>query len=211
MKIIYFYSILFCLMSSAQDSKVNHYKFNDFVAGKVLMSDGTSYNRLLNYNKLTQEIVFKQGNDLLAISSFDIVDTVFVKSAKFVKLNNDFLELLYVSDYDLFVNNYCKAYEDGPKDSYGVSTNNSSVNTVDTYRGNSSLYRKLDLGKEIKLTSHKDYYIRKDGVVNKFKSFRQLSKLYPLKKKIIKKYIKENKLNYNNETEVLNLVLFIES
>ena len=101
MKYTYFILIFMSITNYAQDNNSSHYVFNNFIEGKVLMNDGNIYEKSLNYNKLTREMIFKSGNDLLAISEADKIDTVFVKNKKFIRLNNLFLEVIYDSDYDV--------------------------------------------------------------------------------------------------------------
>ena len=171
------------LITYGQKNNSSHYAYKNFVNGQVLMNDGTLYERSLNYNKLTKEMIFNQNDELLAISSYDPVDTVYIEQKKYIRKNDVFLEIIYSSEFVLYVDNYCKAYQEGPKGSYGQSSNNTAVNTLEFYRGKSPIYRRLVLDKEIKLSSYMTYYIEKNEQTKSFKSLRQLIKLYPEKKK----------------------------
>ncbi len=211
MKIFYSLIFLVSLITYSQKNESYHYVNKNFVNGKVLMNDGTVYERSLNYNKLTKEIIFSQNSELLAISSYDPVDTVYIDKKKYIRKNDLFLEVVYSLGFNLYVDSYCKSYQEGPKGSYGQSSSNTAVNSLEFYRGKSPIYRKLNLDNDIKLISYLTYYLEKDEVIKSFKSLRQLIKLYPNKKKSIKSYIKSNNTNYKNVNEIKDLVLFIES
>ncbi len=83
------------------------------------MKDGTSYERVLNYNSLTEEMLFENNLNKLAISNQDMVDTVYVGGKKFFRLDNKFLELIYTSTADLYVERKCKVIQLGVEGGYG--------------------------------------------------------------------------------------------
>jgi hypothetical protein len=196
----------------AQDNNSSHYVFNNFIEGKVLMNDGNIYEKSLNYNKLTREMIFKSGNDFLAISEADKIDTVFVKNKKFIRLNNLFLEVIYDSDYDVLLEQKSKIEETLPTGAYGESSSTSSVNTLTYLKGNyQSLYRKLDIGNDIKIKSYKYYSIKKEDDIKSFNSLRSLYKIYPLKRKVLRKFIKENEIDYMKNKDIVKTIKFLET
>jgi len=196
--------------SYSQEKTINHYVFPEFVNGKVLMKDGTSYERLLNYNSLTEEMIFEYESKKLAISSQDMVDTVYINKRKFVRLNNKFLELIHTSGVDLYAERKCSVTKPGVEGAYGQKTNNTAVNSLSYYRG-VGLYRKLELPNELKTRAYVYYWLKKGGNFSKFVKLRQLQKMYPNKKAIFKAYVKEHDVEFKDQEGLVGLIKYLES
>ena len=94
---------------------MNHYIFPEFTQGVVLMKNGIRNEALLNYNSLTEQMIFEKKGKKLAIGMNELgfVDTVFVKDRKFIALNGVFVELLSQSKWDLYIEHECKMEEHG--------------------------------------------------------------------------------------------------
>ena len=208
----YIYSFLvssLLIFKSYSQEKVSHYVFPEFVKGKVLMEDGTSYEKLLNYNSLTEEMIFENNLEKLAISSQDLVDTVYISNRKFIRFDNKFLELIHTSSFDLYAERNCKVVELGAEGGYGQRSNNTAVHSVSYYKGN-NIYRKLTLPNEIQVKSYMYYWLKKDGKVLKFIKLRQLLKLYPDKKAIFKAFVKKHDVKYGDQGGLVELIKYLE-
>lgn len=207
------YVLLFNLLfftSFSQEKNSGHYVFPEFVKGKVLMKDGASYERLLNYNVLTEEMIFEYNMEKLAISSEDMVDTVFIKNRKFFRSNNKFLELIHTSSVDLYAEQKCSVSQPGTEVGYGQKSNNTAVNSVSFFKGN-GLYRKLELPNDIRVKRNIHYWLKKDGSISRFIKLRQLLKLYPNKKAIFKSFVKEHNVQYKDEDSLVKLIMYLEN
>jgi len=211
MRYLYCFTVcaLLFLKSYGQEKNNKHYIFSEFTKGSVLMKDGTIYDRFLNYNSLTEEMLFKNKSQIMAMSVQDMVDTVYVSKRKFFRLNNDFFELIYKSRVELYVERKCKVVEQGAEGGYGQKSTNTAVHSVSNYRGN-NIYHKLNLPNELKTNPYKYYWLKKGENVSRFNKLRQLLKLYPNKKAIFKKYIKEHSVKYRDEESVVGLIKFLE-
>lgn len=70
--------ILICAyLGYSQSNAVNHYVFSKFTEGEVLLKGGSSFRVLLNYNTLTEEMIFERNNQKLAISDNEPIDTIY--------------------------------------------------------------------------------------------------------------------------------------
>ena len=60
---------LLCGHASAQSKQIvlSHYILPEFTEGYVMMKGGRTQQMLLNYNSVTEEMVFKRGESVLAI------------------------------------------------------------------------------------------------------------------------------------------------
>lgn len=81
--------VLVTAFSAYSQKEISHYLFSEFIPGVVLMKGGTENHALLNYNLVTEEMIFDQGGQLLAFAdiTLDNLDTVFIDNRKFI-LNN---------------------------------------------------------------------------------------------------------------------------
>jgi hypothetical protein len=89
-------AFLFCGLFAQQDQNVKQltqYLFPDFKEGRVLQKSGTVTKTMLNYNTLTQEMIFIQGDQYLALDKIGDIDTVFLNNKKFVPGDNMFYEV----------------------------------------------------------------------------------------------------------------------
>ena len=63
--------------------QLTQYLFPEFTEGSVLQKSGTVTKTMLNYNTLTQEMVFKQGEQYLAFADPSSIDTVFLNNKNY--------------------------------------------------------------------------------------------------------------------------------
>ena len=74
--------------------ELSHYLFPEFTKGVVLMKTGVKNEALLNYNSLTEEMIFDNKGTKLALGQLDQVDTVYIQNRKFFPLNKKFVEIV---------------------------------------------------------------------------------------------------------------------
>ena len=125
MKHIYIILIANVVFSStyAQVKSVErpHYIFPEFTQGVVLLKSGVKNETSLNYNSLTEEMIFDKKGRKLAMAETDLalIDTVFIEDRKFIVLNGGFVELLYHSTCHLYAEHKGKLKEPGKPAGYG--------------------------------------------------------------------------------------------
>ena len=76
---------------------ITHYLFPEFIQGTILMKAGDTRETLLNYNSLTEEMIFETNGRKLAIAPRDIVrmDTIYINNRKFIPMEDYFIEIIY--------------------------------------------------------------------------------------------------------------------
>lgn len=189
--------------------KLTHYLFPEFSKGYVLMKNGMKSEALLNFNSLTEEMIFENKGTKLAVSQLDNIDTIFIHDRKFVPVNNKFLELVYQSKYTLFAEHKCSIKDPGKPAGYGGTSQTSATSSYTSYFSGGQVYE-LSLPEGYKTIPFVEYWLRKDGKTNKFFSLRQLSKLLSEKEDLIKKYIKKQDVKYDDLPGLIELLKFLE-
>lgn len=206
---------LICMSSYAQPGfiETSHYIFPEFKQGVVLMKNGKRNNALLNYNSLTEEMIFDDHGQKLAISKNQLpqIDTVLIEGRQFVVQKNVFVELAYHSQWALFIEYKCKVEEQGPSTGYGGTAKTSAATAVSTTTiGGRSVYN-LSLPDDVETNPYIYYWLKKDDELHKFVTLKELKKLFPDKKDEIKQYSKSHRVKYNEPETIAQLVAFLEA
>lgn len=193
-------------------AEINHYLFPEFTQGVILIKTGIKDVALLNYNSLTEEMIFENKGKKLAIAKKELgfVDTVFIKDRKFIILNNKFVELIYHSKWDLYVEHKCKVKELGKPSGYGGTSKTTSITSYSPFYSKGRLYE-LKLPDSYEIKPYTYYWLKKNGELNKFINMRELKKLYKDKKDLFKAYVKKYGVKYDNQESIIQLIEHLES
>jgi hypothetical protein len=214
MKQIYVLLILSLLVSVAnsQEQKVaeTHYLFPEFTKGVILMKTGLKNEALLNYNSLTEEMIFDNKGVKLAFGQLGQVDTVFILKRKFIPVNGKFMELILHSSTDLYAEHKCKLLDPGTPAGYGATSQTSATVTYSKLLIGVQAYD-LKLPESIETDPYVVFWIKKNGELIKFSSLNQLSKIFDDKSTEYKKYTKEHRVSFNNQQSLIDLVRFLGS
>jgi hypothetical protein len=190
--------------------EVTHYLFPEFTKGVVLMKNGIKNETLLNYNSLTEEMIFENNGTKLAIGQPELVDTVFIKGRKFFLLNGKFVELINNSKYKLYAEHKCTVKDPGKPAAYGGTSQTSATSTYSSFFTGGQVYDlKLPEGYETK--PFIDYWLVKDGEVSKFLSIRQLAKLFTEKDNLFKEFVKKHDVKYTDQSGIIALIKYMEA
>lgn len=199
--------------AQAKPKEFTHYIFPDFFKGVILLKSGIKNEVKLNYNSLTEEMVFidKAGlKQAIPKEVIDNVDTVFVNGRKFCPVNHKLYELLYHANSDLFAEHKCRLIAQGKPSGYGGTSQTADVATFSSLRSSDKVYE-LNLPEDYDVKPYTYYWLKKDGQLNRFTTMNQLMKLYESKKDIYKDYIKKHDVNFNNGGSIALLVDYLET
>jgi hypothetical protein len=213
----FFYLLIFSLWVTTSYSQekaleVSHYLFPEFTQGIILMKNGTKNKAFLNYNSLTEEMIFKNKDNMLAIgeTELELVDTVFIRDRKFITLNKKFVELISHSKYDLYVEHKCKLIPPGKPSAYGGTSETSAITSYSSINSGGRLYA-LKLPEDYEIKPFTFYWLKKNGELNKFISMKQLMKIYDDKKELFKDYVKKHDVKYENQESIAELIQYLET
>lgn len=155
-------------------------------------------------------MVFDDNGKKLAIGKPALVDTVYIKDKKFFMLNNKFVELVYHSKCELYVEYRCRMIPPGNAAGYGGTSQTSAVTSNSSYISSGRAYDlKLSDGYEVK--PYIIYWLKKDMALNNFMNIRQLMKLFNDKKDLFKAYVKEHDVKYDMQESIVQLIKYLET
>ena len=213
----FFYLMIFSLSFATSYSQekitvLSHYLFPEFTQGTILMKNGTKNKAMLNYNSLTEEMIFLDNGKMLAIGNIELesIDTVYIVNRKFCTLNNKFIELIYHSKCDLYAEHKCSVIVPGKTAGYGGTSQTSSIDSYTSILSGGTLYE-LQLPEDYEIKPYTYYWLKKNGELNKFINMRQLMKLYDDKKNLFKAYVKENDVKFDNQESIVQFVKYLET
>lgn len=208
-------AILFSLNMYAQDTITapSHYVFSEFTMGQVLLQNGVKNVVSLNYNALSEEMVFNTNGVKLAIADEQLktIDTVFIGERKFLHLENTFLELLENTTFELYVEYKCRMKYPGKVNGPGGRTSQTSSSETYAPKGFQQAIYEVKLPTGYDATPYQYYWLKQESELKRFKNLNQLAKLYPSKKSQFKAYTKKHDVNFNNKENIIKLVSHLEA
>lgn len=205
------FALLFSTVSFSQikvSDDIPQYLFNRFTDGLVVKKSGEKVVAELNYNIATQEMIFKKDGRFLALGNLNTIDTVYLNNMVFIPYDNMFLEFAVSGKIDLLVQFSGTARVKGEDVGYGVSSETSRVTSMTSITNGGALYN-LDLPDNIEITRNITYYVRQGEEMERFVNERAFARLFRDKKKKIKNYIKDNNLDFDNYSDVVQVVTWL--
>jgi hypothetical protein len=183
-----------------------HYVLPDFVAGVVKMKNGSTDVAMMNYNKLTEEMIFDKSGVKLALDSIANIDTVNIESRKFVPHDKVFYEVLVIGPVSLFMQHKCNLIPAGSPAGYGGTTETGASRSLSSLTNTGRAY-KLKLPRDYHVTDASKFWIRTGNKFHKANTGSQIEKIFPEKEKEIKQFIKQNKLDLTNTVDLVTLTI----
>jgi len=186
--------------------QLTQYLFPDFAEGSVLQKSGTVTKTILNYNTLTQEMIFKQADQLLALDKLYEIDTVFLSNKKFIPAGEVFYEVGTSTAVALFIQHASDIIPPGGETGYGKSQT-TAITSVTDLKSSGRAYA-LSLPDEYVFKNKTTYLLRKDGNFITVKNIKDVKKVFPGKENLVDDFVKTNKISFKDDADVIKLIEF---
>ena len=178
-----------------------------FTKSIVKMKSGEKKIAILNYNLVDQEMVFMQKDQYWVLDNPHLIDTVYMANRTFIPFEKGFYELAVPGPVTLFIQHKAYAESLGVPTGYGARSQTTGFNYVKTiYGGNGAI--NLKIPENYKVVDDTEYWIRKDGVMQKFDNKRQFLKMFADKDKELDQFMSRNKVSFENYQSVIKLVQY---
>lgn len=204
---------MFCIQLNAQQENTqSNYVLPKFAEGYVMMKGGRTQQMLLNYNTVTEEMVFKRGETLLAIGKEELKEVEYVRidDRTFVLVAGKFYELLYEGERSLYAEHKNIVIPPGNPAPYGGTSHVSSVDQYSGVSSTGSMYYKMYLPDGYKLKPSVSYFVKRGESFSRANSLNQLRRHYSDKREAFDKYTKENKVKFENILQMTQLAEFLD-
>ncbi|MFN8242271.1 MAG: hypothetical protein U0X39_16145 [Bacteroidales bacterium] len=210
--VIYILVMIIVSQSAYSQSKelVNpgQYLFPDFKRGNVAMRAGRDLNLVLNYNIVTEKIVFLQKGEVYDVMNQEAIDTAYISGHPFILNGNGFLEVVYRDGISLFIQHKGKIQPPARPAAYGGTSQVSSSTYINNMQFGNEVYR-LKNEPDLLIKPEPVYWTLKDGQMRSFLNAKQLGGIYPDKKSQISKFVKNNKVKFDVTDDVVTLFTYL--
>jgi hypothetical protein len=207
--------LLFVLFTSTVSSQVqeigiSHYIFPSFTKGKILLKTGIVKEVVLNYNSLTEEMIFEANGTKLALANPENVDTIYISDKKFITSGATYYEVLENLQIPLLIRHLCNLLPPGKASGYGGTSETSSIETTSTFYTSGGAYE-MKLPEGYKVKPYVEYNLKVGNDYKRIYSTNTVIKCFPAKKGAIQEFVKKNKTDFKKEEDIRSLIIFCNS
>ena len=192
------------------------YQYPAFTAGRVQFKNGRSGGGKMNYNQFTGEIEFIEGKDTLVIGDKGSIKSISIGNDVFYfDVDAGFLLQSTTGKYAKIAKKEFIRQVDRKRESgYGTTSTAyaSTVNNMGFLAGadggvqTGSRARELVSTEDVVFKKQTDYYLGNEKGIFLKADKKNALKLYPEKKASLNAYLKENKIDFDNEESLMHLV-----
>jgi len=212
-KILSFLFLLLCVTPACAQQFKRIYLFSDFLQAKIIFRNHTTTSVLLNYDASNKVMLYRQGENLMELTSAAVIDTIVVDGHRFIPAEKCFYEVVMSKNGEIYIDWLLKDVNVGSKGALGAVTQGSVYNLQMSDFGNNDAmyytpYGQQELGStDIYLRKNDNtYYIKRDGKYTKAKTEKQLYKIFPTHKDEIAAFANENKIDMKDTGKALTLI-----
>jgi hypothetical protein len=204
-------TLLFSIMpallmgQATANGEMPQYLFGEFSKCDVLMKGGKVNTAMMNYNTVTEKMVFISNNEYYDLIDPETVDTVKLGESKFVPVGKAFYEVLLSQPVALFIQHKGTLMSAGKPAGYGGTSQTSSSNYITSIQ-QSGIHYNLALPSDFIVNPANVYWIRIGDKWSDFTSEKQFVSLFPGKASEIKSFIKANHIKIDKPENLKMLV-----
>ncbi|MBQ9532882.1 MAG: hypothetical protein IJR71_02800 [Prevotella sp.] len=215
------------LATVAQAQQKRVYFFSDFVDTKITYKGGAHYRVKANYDIANMKMMYMQGDELMELTSPQLVDTIYTDGYAWVYKDRRFCQVVNTDGgHRVLVGwNLVKVHQ-GYKGVYGISQvparkvelsgdfgmGNIAGENGGMYNGSFGTNDEDDSGRNLDVWKEKNrstYYFEKDGREYSLRGLKSVYKAFPDKKALIKQFVREHKLDPMRAEDFLQIIDFI--
>lgn len=179
-----------------------------FIPGVIKLKSGVLNKAILNYELVSQQIVFLQRNQTIVLRDPHLIDTVFLANRVFVPFEKGYLEVLAgLPDAALFRQHRAHFEVPGAQIGYGMTSRTATPQYYQQIYGPTGSID-VKVPEDYKVVDDSQYWIRERDKMHNFKTKSQFLKIFPGRKNEIEKFLALNKTDFKNSEDVKKLFLF---
>jgi len=199
---------VFCQTTST--GAMPQYLYTEFKTSRVLMKAGQTQTPEMNYNIVTEKMVFVRDKKYYDLTNPEMVDTIYLQDGKFVPVGKACYEFLVKGKNDLFAEHKGDLLTAGKPVGYGGTSQVSSSNYISSVQLSGMQYN-LPLPPDFLIKQSVIYWIRTGEEMSSFINEKQFLKLFPAESVKLKSFIKENRIRFDNPEHLVKLVKYLNS
>ncbi|QKJ31692.1 hypothetical protein HQ865_18615 [Mucilaginibacter mali] len=185
------------------------YVFPQFVQGSVQQKGGGVTDGMLNYNTVSQEMLFLQGSEKIVLDAGNI-DTVVLQGRKFIPVNNVFYEKLTNTKVALY-QQHANEMKSRVKNSDLAQQSNNTVTSSQGFRSavNQSSKYELTISDDYTLDPHDMFWLQKGKSFTNASDLKKILKVFPtVTEAAANTFIKDKGLDIKKAEDLKQLIVF---
>jgi hypothetical protein len=186
------------------DGSAPQFLYPEFSKSKVRMKNGQIQNITLNYNTVSEKMVFQKDEKLYDMANPEMIDTVFLQDSRFVPSGKVFFKIMLVAPVTFYAQYKGELQPPGTPAGYGGTSQVSNTKNMSSVQLSTGYYN-LDLPVDYTVKTNIIYWYNQDGNMLSFVNERQFLKLNPDKETEIKQFIKQNKIKFDRLPDMVKL------
>jgi hypothetical protein len=183
------------------------YLFPKFSQCEIRMKNGQVQAMEMNYNTVTEKMVFVRNGKYYDMINPDMADTVYLNDRKFVPSGKIFYEVLLAGPIDLLVQHKGNLLPAGKPVGYGGTSQVASSNYISNIKLESGQYN-LEIPADFIVKADPVFWIRKNVEMLSFMNEKQFLKIFPENADRIKEFIKANRIKTDRYEDLIQLVKY---
>lgn len=183
------------------------YLYPQFTDGIIAMRTGAVSNYRLNFNLLLDEIEFISNADTLAIARKKDLNIVTVAQDTFI-YRSGYLKMIHSGTVKVLVRDKFKLTDIVKKGAMGAPNRNSAIDSYTSIPTGKQLLTLVPSEDLVFRRTLEFYLLTNDGDLVEFRK-KNIMELYPLKENEIQKFLKSNKINIEEQADILKLADFL--
>ncbi len=187
------------------DGSSPQFLYPEFSEGILKMRNGKSQNAIMNYNMVSEKMVYEKDDIIYDLISTVMIDTIFIRNNCFIPVGKIFHEVVVVAPISLFIQHRASLIPPGKPAGYGGTSQTSSIISVSSISTASGYYN-LKLPSDYTVKVDPVYWIRKDNEMFSFINERQLLKIFPEQANKLKQFIKKGRIKLDRKEDVKTLI-----
>jgi hypothetical protein len=205
--------LFFCVaaMVNAQTNSAGQlpqYLLSDFNKAQVLLKNGQSLSVMMNYNIVTERMVYEKEGNYYDLLNPETIDTIIILNMKFTIIGKKYYELMYKGmPLTLFIQHKGELASAGTPAAYGGTSQVAATKSLSSIELSGGRYN-LPLPSEYIVTTTTVYWIRRQDEMFNFLNEKQFLKLFPDKELELKKFIKANRIKIDKPEQLTKLVTY---
>ncbi len=187
------------------------YLYPQFVEGHIFLKDQKIASGLLNYSRLSGQILFiNSKGDTLEFANPETIEYIAIMSDKFRYFDKSFVKLVsHNNGVNLFKKETIEYTGKEKKGAYGGYSKTTAANAIDKVPDANDL-KKIGVDENDIYVSSAHFFLRdRDGTFLPAVK-RSFKKLFHKKEKLLNEYLSAKKINFNDEKDLLMFLNYLQ-
>jgi hypothetical protein len=208
--------LLACLLPSifkteAQSGKMENLPnlvMPKFKEGTVILKTGASYNAVMNYEMLDQQMLVVNNGKYFLVRDKHLVDTVIIGDRKFVPVEVGYNEVLASGKVSLYMEHKCILESKGGLVPFDTRSASGGMAGKTISYGQGGVLEQL-IPCNYDVVDISEIWVGKDGNMTRFSNKKQFLKMFDEWKNELNQFIKQNDTDFQNLADISELVRYI--